>query len=234
MAANAYRSSFDQLFLHLPISRSGFAQMGQHLYDGVSAAALGGEIPAALAQLQSALAGFDLNLTVRNTSTADDTEAQRRVRQAIATFVDDTLIDFVRPKLRRLPALKQFKGLTRTAFRRIPQQELLPQLDVFRALLAEHAGALGSPAPATQAAALLAEWAAATKGRTEGAQTIDDSILALSADWVLVAQAMRRLQLLLLLAFLDDADGGEARAYSYFDFTGTRSRAGKAPAARPA
>jgi hypothetical protein len=224
MAANAYRSMFDQFFLSLPISRPGFATMGQKLYDGVNAAALGGAFPAALAGLKAALGGFDVKLTIRETSTADDTEAQRLVRKAIADFVDDTMIDFVKPKLRRLPALKQYKGLTRSAFRRLGHKEVQTQLDVFRALLADHAGPLGTTAPAEQAAALLVQWKNATKARTESEQTIDDSILDLAQDWVLVAQAMRRIQLLLLLEFLEDADGGEARAYSYFDFSGTRNK----------
>ena len=98
------------------------------------------------------------------------------------------------------------------------------QLDVFRALLTDHAGPLGSMAPAEQAATLLTQWKNATKERTEGEQTIDDSILDLAQDWVLVARAMRRVQLLLLLEFLEDEDGGEGRAYSYFDFSGTRNQ----------
>lgn len=229
MAVNAYRSMFDQFFLTLPISREGFATMGQKLYDGVKAAGLGGAFPAALAKLKTALDGFDVNLTVRGTSTADDTEAQRLVRQAIATFVDDTLIDYVKPKLRRLPALKQFKGLTRSAFRRLEHKDVLTQLDIFKGLLTTHAGPLGSTEPATAAGALLTQWKNATKERTEGEQTIDDSIVALAGDWVLVAQAMRRIQLLLLLEFIEEADGGEAHAYSYFDFSGVRKNSTKRP-----
>ena len=201
--------------------------MGQNLYDGVSAGGFGGGFPAALTMLKTALGGFDVNLTVRGTSTADDTEAQRVVRKAIATFVDDTLIDFVRPKLRRLPALKQFKGLNRSLFRRLPHKDVPTQLDVFRALLVQHAGPLGSTVPAADAAALLLQWQEATRERTEGEQTIDDSITDLAEDWVKVAQAMRRIQLLLLLEFVEDADGGEARAYSYFDFSGVRKNTTK-------
>lgn len=218
MANNPFRSYFGQFFLTLPISRTGFADLGRKAHDGVKAADLGSKFTAPLGRLNTALDGFDVNLTDRNTSRADDTEAQRLVRAAIVTFVDDTLIDFVNPKLRRLPALKQFKGLKKSAFRRLEHKDVNTQLGVFAGLLRTHAGALGTTDPADQADTLLKQWEKATRERTEGEQEVDDTILELAADWVAVARALREIQLLLLLDFLNDADGGEARAYSFFDF----------------
>lgn len=225
----AYQTYFQQFLLTLPISRPGFRVGAQFTYDAVRAAGLGGLFPAALTQLETAIGGLDVNLQVRGTSTADDTEAQRRMRAKIVAFVDDTLIDLVKPKLRKLVAYKSFKGLGKTEFKRIKQHELLGRLDVFAGLLTANAATLG-PAAGTEAAQLVAQWETVTKERTESTEEIDQSILDLALDWVAVARALRRIQLLLLLQFIDEADGGEARAYAYFNFSETFKALAKTPA----
>ena len=90
-------------------------------------AGLGVPFASLLADLKTALAGFNENLADRNQSTAGGTEAFRAARAKWLEFVDDTMKDHVTPKLRKLPIYADFKKVSKSKLTALNQPTLLTE-----------------------------------------------------------------------------------------------------------
>jgi|GEM_PF-1749362 len=210
----AYESYFENFFATLPISRVNFKALGTSTLTTVKQADLGSELTPHLTALQAALDDFDENLTDANEATAGDTLAFRTARTAWLTFVDDTMKDHVTPKLRKQPAYADFKKYGKSKLSHLPQPELLQDSKLLLNLYAEHAAALGAPTLLAAAQAAYQAVVAASETRDTTAASISQARVALPADWLALARALRRLKAQLELRFDEAAD-----VYRFFDFS---------------
>ena len=75
--------------------------------------------------LQTAIVGFNENLTDRTQSMAGGTDAYHLARTAWLEFVDDTMKAYVTPKLRKLPVYADFKKFGKSKLSALRQPDLL-------------------------------------------------------------------------------------------------------------
>ncbi|WP_400191955.1 hypothetical protein [Hymenobacter sp. B81] len=226
----AYQSYFDHFFATLPLSRVNFKASGTSTLAALREADLGTAFAPHLTELEAALAGFDDALTEADAPTAGDTAAFRAARKAWLAFVDDTMKDYVTPKLRRLPAYADFRRYGKSRLAALAQADLLQDSQQLLALYTEHAAALGRPTLPAEARAAYQPLPDAWDAR----DTTDAGIAAartdLSADWLALARALRRVKAQLELRFDEPAE-----VYRFFDFSKVRkARRPEAPIKVPA
>jgi hypothetical protein len=130
--------------------------------------------------------------------------------------VDDTMKDYVMPKLRKLPVYADFKQFGKSKLAALKQPELITES---AALLKLYIAQLDALYPTLVAEAQARYSALTTADETRDTQdaTITDAILDLADDCAAIARAQRRLKAQLELTFED-----EARGYSFFDFSKAR------------
>ena len=134
----AYVTYFDNPFLSLRMARADYKAQAQYTLRAVRQAAPGAAFAPLLAELEAAIAGFDANLTERGQPTAAGTGAYQLARKAWLAFVDDTMKDYVTPRLRKLPAYADFKAFGKSRLAGLRQDELLVQSRQLLALYAQH------------------------------------------------------------------------------------------------
>jgi len=125
--ASAYSTYFDNLSLSLRMARPDHKARAQYSLRIAREAGLGVPFASLLADLKTALAGFNENLADRNQSTAGGTEAFRAARAKWLEFVDDTMKDHVTPKLRKLPIYADFKKVSKSKLTALNQPTLLTE-----------------------------------------------------------------------------------------------------------
>ena len=211
--AGAYASYFDNPFLALRMGRPAYKAQARYTLKAVGDADLGKAFEPLLAELAAAIAGFDENLLERGQPTAGATGAYHQARTAWLEFVDDTMKDYVTPKLRKLPVYADFKKFGKSRLTDLKQPELLTVSADLVQLYAAQQGALARPTLAAEARAALKAVADADETRDGQAAATDDAILALADDRAAIARAQRRLKAQLELAF-----DLPAKVDSYFDF----------------
>ncbi|PJJ59077.1 hypothetical protein [Hymenobacter chitinivorans] len=221
---SAYQSYFDNFFAALPMSRTNFKALGTATHLAVKQADLGAEFTNHLAALEAALNGFDVNLTDADESTSGGTEAFRAARKQWLEFVDDAMKDYVTPKLRKLPAYADFKKYSKSKLAGLDQPELLQDSKLLLDLYAKHAADLGQPGLPAAAKAAYQQLAAAHETRGTAGAAISQARVALSADWLKLARALRRLKAQLELRFEEPQE-----VYRFFDFGKTYIAGRKAP-----
>ena len=209
----AYSTYFDNLFLSLRMARPDFKAQAQYSLRTMRQAALSAAFTPLLAALETAITGFDENLADRNQSTAGGTEAFHTARTAWLEFVDDTMKDYVTPKLRKLPAYADFKkyGKSRLAARNQPT--LLTESKLLLALYHTHQAAL-YPTLGADAQQRYAALDAADETRDTQDGDITEALLGLADDRAAIAHAQRRLKAQLELTFEEPE-----KVYSFFDFS---------------
>ncbi len=225
-----YSTYFDNLFLALRMARPDFKAQAQYALRAGRTAALGNAFDPLLAALETAIAGFDENLTDRNESTAGHTDAYRVARAAWLAFVDDAMKDYVTPRLRKLPVYADFKNFGKAKLGALRQPELLAESRALVALYAAHQADL-LPTLAADAQAKLDAVVAADATRDAHSATTSAAILGLADDRAAIARAQHRLKAQLELAF-----DSPAKVYSFFDFSKAEAARKKkqAPAAAQA
>ena len=209
----AYSTYFDNLFLALRMARPDFKAQAQYSLLAAREAALGAAFTPLLAELETAIAGFDENLSDRNQSTAGGTDAFRLARTEWLTFVDDTMKDYVTPKLRKLPAYADFKKFGKSKLAALSQPKLLTESKALVALYRDHQAAL-YPTLGAEAKARYDALTAADETRDTQEATISDAMLALADDRAAIARAQHRLKAQLELTFEKPE-----KVYSFFDFS---------------
>ena len=206
----AYFTYFENPFRTLRMGRPAFKAQGQYTHRAIAEAALGKAFDPLLAALDQALAGFDENLATRNQPTAGTTEAWRTARTEWLTFVEDTAIDYVKPKL---PAYADFKKYGKSKLAELDQDHLLTDSADLLKLYAAHQDAL-YPGLVADAQKKLKALGTLDDTRDRSDSTTAAAILDLGADWEAIARAQRRLKAQLELTF-DDPE----KVCSFFDFS---------------
>ena len=212
----AYSTYFDNPFLALRMARPDFKAQAQYSHRAVTEAALGAAFTPLLAALATAIAGFDENLSDRNQSTAGGTDAFRLARTEFLEFVDDTLKDYVTPKLRKLPVYADFKKFGKSKMAALTQPELLTQAKALLQLYLDHQAAL-YPTLVAEAKVKYDALTAADATRDTQEATISEAILDLADDRTAIARAQRRLKAQLELTFEQPE-----KVYSFFDFAASK------------
>ncbi|UOQ74507.1 hypothetical protein [Hymenobacter cellulosilyticus] len=220
---SAYQSYFDNFFATLPMSRTNFKALGTATHLAVKQADLGAEFSAHLTALQAALDGFDENLTGADESTAGDTEGFRAARTQWLEFVDDAMKDHVTPRLRKLPAYANFRKYSKSKLAVLEQADLLQDSKLLLDLYTAHASDLGQPGLPAAARAAYQQLVNAQESRGIADAAKSQARVALSADWLKLAQALRRLKAQLELRFEDPKE-----VYRFFDFGKTYNAGRKA------
>ena len=218
----AYSTYFDNLFESLRMARPDFKKQAQFSLRAGREAHLPAVFTPLLAALDAAINGFDENLTERGQSTAGNTDAYHLARTGWLEFVDDTMKDYVTPKLRKLPVYADFKKFGKSRLAALDQADLLTESATLVALYTAQQGLL-YPALGADAQKKLQEVADVDETRDKAAAHIDTAILALAGDRAAIARAQHRLKAQLELAF-EDAE----KVYSFFDFSQARvNKSGK-------
>ena len=218
----AYSTYFDNLFLALRMARPAYKAQAQYSLLAAREATLGAAFTPLLAELETAIAGFDENLSDRNQSTAGGTDAFRLARTEFLEFVDDTLKDYITPKLRKLPVYADFKKFGKSKMAALKQPELLTQAKALLKLYLDHQAAL-YPTLGADAKKRYEALTAADQTRDSQEATISDAILDLADDRAAIARAQRRLKAQLELTFEKPA-----KVYSFFDFSAAKvNKSGK-------
>jgi len=223
----AYSTYFDNLFLSLRMARPEFKAQAQYSLRTIREAALGAAFTPLLAELETAITGFDENLAERNQSTAGGTEAFHAARTRWLEFVDDTMKDHVTPKLRKLPVYADFRKFSKSKLAELNQPRLLTDSKLLLALYVAQQAAL-YPTLGAAARQLYDALDTADESRDTQAGDISEAQLALADDRAAIARAQRRLKAQLELKFED-----AAKVYSFFDFAkarGNKSASKAAPA----
>lgn len=212
----AYFTYFTNPFESLRMDRPAYKAQAKYSHRAVSTAHLGVVFISLLAELQTAIDGFDENLTDRNQSTAGGTDAYHLARTEWLTFVDDTMKDYVTPKLRRLPIYADFKKFGKSKLSALAQPDLLTQSKTLLKLYHDQQGLLY---PDLGAEAQKKYDALTTTDETRDTQDaiITEATLDLADDRRAIARAQRRLKAQLELTFEE-----EKKVYSYFDFSAAR------------
>ena len=205
---------FENLFLALRMARPDFKAQALHSLRAGREARLGKAFDPLLTDLETALAGFDENLTDRTQSTAGGTDAYHRARTAWLDFVGDTMLDHVTPKLRKQPVYADFKKFGKSKLAALDQPALLPQSNALLQLYAAQQAALHYPTLGAEATALYQALAAADDTRDTQGATIASARLDLNDDRAAIARAQRRFKAQLELTF-----DQPAKVYSFFDFS---------------
>jgi hypothetical protein len=221
----AYYTYFDNPFAHLRMDRPAYKAQAAYSLRTVREAALGAAFTPLLGALETALGSFDENLTDRNQSTAGGTAAFREARQKWLAFVDDTMKDYVTPKLRKLPVYADFKKYGKSKLTVLDQSTLLTTSKDLLKLYHDHQGAL-YPDLAQDAQKLYDALDDADETRDEQEGDIEDARLDLADDRQAIAHAQRRLKAQLELTFED-----AKKVYSFFDFSAAKvNKSGKVKA----
>jgi hypothetical protein len=210
---SAYQSYFDNFFASLPISRVNFKALGSATLTKLREAKLGAEFAPHEAALQAALDGFDENLTDADESTSGDTAAFKAARKQWLAFVDDTMKDYVTPKLRKLPVYADFKQYQKSKLNKLGQAGLLQDSKQLLGLYQEHAATMQHAQLPTAAQALYDQLTQAHQERGTTEAAIEGARVALEADWLALARALRRVKAQLELHFEEPAE-----VYRFFDF----------------
>lgn len=218
----AYFSYFDNFFLNLVISRPNYKALAEFTLAAVRKAALGSAFDGYLTALETAIKNFDENLADRNDPTQGTTEAYRTARKAWLTFVDDTMKDYVTPRLRRLPVYADFKALSKRKLAALNQQALPTAAEALVKLYETHAAALNYPAVGADARTRLDDLKAAATARADDQALRNTTIVELAQDWVAIARALRRVKAQLELTF-DEPE----QVYAFFDFSKVKVYGGK-------
>ncbi|MDQ2792593.1 MAG: hypothetical protein M3Y12_01095 [Bacteroidota bacterium] len=212
----AYSTYFDNLFLSLRMARPDYKAQAQYSLRTLREAALGAAFTPLLAALETAIDGFDENLTDSRQSTAGGTGAFHAARKAWLEFVDDTLKDYVTPKLRKLPVYADFKKFGKSKLAGLYQPRLLTESKALLDLYKAQQKAL-YPEMGAEAQQLYDALDAADETRDTQEGDITEAQLALANDRAAIARAQRRLKAQLELTFED-----AAKVYSFFDFAKAR------------
>lgn len=225
----AYSTYFDNPFLSLRMARPDYKAQASYSLRTIREAALGAAFTPLLAELATAITGFDENLTDRNQSTAGGTGAFHEARTKWLAFVDDTMKDHVTPKLRKLPVYADFRKFGKSKLAALKQPKLLTESKLLLALYVAHQDALyptlGADAQKLYDALNTAD---ATRDTQDG--DITEAQLALADDRAAIAHAQRRLKAQLELKFEQPE-----KVYSFFDFSKAESaRKGRKKAAKKA
>ena len=221
-----YSTYFANPFRALLMSRPAYKAQAQYSLRAVTEAALGAPFAPLLAALDTAIAGFDENLADRSQSTMGGTEAFHEARAEWLEFVDDTMKDYVTPKLRKLPSYADFKKFGKGKLAALDQDTLITQARALLQLYTAHQVAL-YPALGADAKKRYDALVKADKTRDEQAATIGTAILDLADDRAAIAHAQRRLKAQLELSFEDPA-----KVYSFFDFSASKAAKKSKPKAK--
>ena len=211
----AYATYFDNPFESLRMDRPAYKAQAEYSLRAVTDAALGAAFTPLLAALQAAIAGFDENLTDRAQFTAGGTDAYHLARTAWLEFVDDTMKDYVTPKLRKLPVYADFKKFGKSKLSALRQPDLLTQSKTLLALC--HNQGLLYPTLGAEAQKKYAALTATDVTRDIQDATITGATLDLAANRAAVAHAQRRPKAQLELTFEQ-----AGKVYSFFDFSASK------------
>ena len=209
-----YYSYFENPFLALRMTRPAYKEQAQHLVRAVREAALGGPFEALCDALETEIGDFDENLTERQQPTAGDTAAYHVARQAWLDFVEDTYIDFVKLKLRKLPVFADFKPFGKSRLAALDQADIITRSDGLIALYTANQTLMGYPMLAQDAQAKLKAMTDVDEIRDTKDAATDATILDLLGDRKAIALAQRRVKAQLELKFDEPA-----KVYSFFDFS---------------
>jgi len=212
----AYSTYFDNLFLALRMARPDYKAQAQYNLLAGREANLGAVFTPLLAELEAAISDFNENLADRNQSTSGLTDAFQLARKNWLTFVDDTMKDYVTPKLRKQPVYADFKKFGKSKLAVLNQDTLITQagtlLNLYIAQQDDLYSELGEDAQKLYDALVKAD-----KTRDSQEATITGAILDLADDRAAIARAQRRLKAQLELTF-----DNPAKVYSFFDFSKAR------------
>ncbi|GAB3656458.1 hypothetical protein GCM10027594_29010 [Hymenobacter agri] len=201
------------MFLSLRMARPAYKAQAQYSLRAIRQAGLGAAFTPLLAKLETAIAGFDENLTDCNQSTAGGTDAFRAARAQWLAFVDDTMKDYMTPKP---PVYADFKKDGKSKLAALSQPRLLTESKNLLALYQAQQAAL-VPTLAADAQHLYDALAAADKTCDEQVGDITDAQLGLADDRRAIVHAQRRLKAQLELKFEEPE-----KVYSFFDFSKAR------------
>ena len=214
---------FENLFLALRLARPDFKAQALHSLRTGREAQLDKVFAPLLKDLETAITGFDENLTDSGESTAGGTDAYHRARTAWLDFVGDTMLDHVTPKLRKLPVYADFKKFGKSKLAALGQPALLTESNNLLKLYAAQQAALKYPTLGAEAQQLYDALAAADDTRDTQGATIASARLDLNDDRAAIARAQRRFKAQLELTF-----DQPAKVYSFFDFSQARvNKSGK-------
>jgi hypothetical protein len=232
-----YSTYFTNLFLAVRMARPDYKAQALYCLRAIREAGLGLVFDPLLAALETATTDFDENLADSNESTAGGTDAYHQARTEWLAFVDDTMKDYVTPKLRKLPAYADFKKFGKSKLAALNQPKLLTESVALLNLYRDHQGQL-YPTLGAEAAAKLKALTDTDETRDTQEAGITDARLDLADDRAAIARAQRRLKAQLELTF-----DSEEKVYSFFDFSAAESarkslkraaKAAKAAATPPA
>jgi len=218
----AYFTYFTNPFESLRMDRPAYKAQAEYSHRAVTTAALGAAFTPLLAELQTAIDGFDENLADRNQSTAGGTDAYHAARLEWLAFVDDTMKDYITPKLRKLPVYADFKKFGKSKLSALRQPKLLTESKALLALYHDHQDAL-YPTLVKDAEKKYTALTTIDETRDTQEAKITEAALDLADDRAAIARAQRRLKAQLELKFED-----EKKVYSFFDFSAaTVTKSGK-------
>lgn len=209
-----YFTFFEIFFLGLRMTRPAYKEQAQHLLRAVREADLGDVMEAECEALEARINEFDENLAEREAPTEGDTSAYHTARQEWLDFVEDTYIDFVLRKLRKLPVFKSFKPFGKAKLAALKQADLLTKSAGLIKLYTENQTTMEYPTLAAEAKAKLKAVADIDETRDTKDGATDDTILDLADDKKAIALAERRIKAQLELKF-DEPE----KVYSFFDFS---------------
>jgi hypothetical protein len=213
--ATPYRAAFENFFRTLPISRVNYKALAQYSLVAAQDAKLPDSFAPTLKALDTHIAAFDENLVERLDPTASATEAFRQARLKWLAFVDDTMKDYVTPKLRKAPAYADFKKFSKSKLRNLSQPALLVESKTLLQLYSDHAAELSAPTLVADAQAVYDALAAADTSRDHQGALLDNARVALTGDRAAIADDLFALKNHLHLHFPTNPD----KVYSFFDFS---------------
>ncbi len=209
-----YFTYFENPFLALRMPRPAYKEQAQHTVRAVREANLGAALEALATALETETNGFDENLIERAAPTAGDTSAYHTARQAWLDFVEDTYIDFVKPKLRKLPVFADFRPFGKSKLDALDQAAIITKSDGLITLYTANQALMGYPTLAKDAQKKLKAMTDVDEIRDTKDAATDATILDLLGDRRAIALAQRRVKAQLELLFDDPA-----KVYSFFDFS---------------
>ena len=209
-----YFTFFEIFFFGLRMTRPEYKEQAQHLLRAVREAKLGPEMEAECVAFEAVIDSFDENLTERQAPTEGETEDYHRKRQEWLDFVDDTMKDFVTPKLRKLPVYDDFKPFGKAKLSALKQDKFITNSQGLIKLYLANQKTMGYPTLGADAQKKLDAVTGIDATRDTHDATLDTTILDLGTDWKAIALAERRIKARLELLFDDPK-----KVYSFFDFS---------------
>jgi len=208
-----YFTYFENPFLALRMPRPAYKEQAQHTLRAVREADLGPAFEPLCEALETVIGEFDENLTEREEPTAGDTRAYHTKRAEWLTFVEDTYIDFVKPKLRKLDGFADFKPYGKSRLDALEQDDFIVKSNGLIKLYVKYEDKL-YPTLVKDARAKLKAMTDVDEHRDTQDAATGTTILDLADDRRAIALAQRRVKAQLELTF-DDPE----RVYSFFDFS---------------